>query len=168
MTTTADAWQAGIDAVVADNGLNQNGFEAATRTVLTGNFSPVEADAWVTAVIAEYVRIGIHNGYANMRNAIIADAATARELYDALQMTFDALLESLPATNAARLLDLRNDRDNADAAMDRMDVLIAAEPGGATGRLVKEQLRTGKQYLRQLKSQTRDLINALTGDPDST
>lgn len=167
MTTAADAWQAGIDAVVADNSLNQNGFETATRTVLTANFSAVEADAWVTAVVAEYVRLGIASGYSNYRNSIIADSVGARALFDALSAVIDALPETLPAIDAARLVGLRGDRDNVDAAIDRLNILIAAEPGGAVGRLVKQIMRDGKDLLRQKKQLTRELINALTGDPDS-
>ena len=169
MTTTSDAYQAGIDAVIADNTLNMNGFEAALRTVLTARFTSAEADAWVTAIVAEYFRLGLINAstYNRLRASIIDDAVAARALFDALAVSINGLPETVPALESAQLIDLREDRDNVDAALDRCDVLIAAEPGGTVGRLVKEVLRDGKNSLRQHKQQLRDQIQNITGDPDA-
>ncbi len=170
MTTTADAYQAGIDAVVADNTLNQNGFEAAIRTVLDQRFDNAEADAWVNALIAEHFRLGQINAstWNRLRAGIIADPAIARALFDALAVSINALPETLPASQSAMLIDLRADRDNINAAIDRCDVLIAAEPNaGGIGRLVREVLRDGKNSLRQHKEALRAQIQQITGDPDA-
>lgn len=170
MTTTADAWQAGIDAVVADNTLNRGAFADAIRTVITAGYSNAEATAWIDAVAAEFNRLGIINNptYNNLRGNIIDDPVAHRALFDALATGLDALPETFVTAGAVRLLDLRDDRDAADLAMDRMDVLIAAEPGPASvRRLVRGILRDGKDLLRHNKQQARDLIRALTGDPDS-
>jgi len=169
MPTTRDAFEAGIDAVIADNTLSRGGFADAIRTVLTADFSNAEATAWVDAIAVEYNRLTIINNptYNNLRGHIIAvtkDPALA--LWDAIQGTINGLAESAPAVRSAQLLELRELRDNADAALTRMDVLIAAEPAGSVGRLVKDQLRIGKQNLRDLKQNARDAIQALTGDPD--
>lgn len=169
MTTTAEAWQAGIDAVVADNGLNKGGAADAIRTVITSSFSNAEATGWIDAVAAEFERLGIINNptYANLRSNVLADPVAHRALFDALEAGLAILPETVVAENAARLVDLREDRDNYDAAIDRLDVLITAEPGGSVGRLVKQHLRDGKDLFRQQKQQARELIRALTGDPDS-
>jgi len=170
MTTTVTGFRAGIDAVIADNTLNQNGFEAAVRTVLTARFSNAEAAAWVTAIYTEYNRLGLINNptYGNMRGSIIsAGASLAQDLFEALSVAINALPETGPAADSARLIDLREDRDNVNLALDRLDALIAAEPNGTVGRLVKDVLREGKNSLRQYKEQLRTQIQGITGDPDA-
>lgn len=169
MATIEEAYQAGIDAVVADNGLNRGGFVDALQTVITDNFSNAEGNAWVDALAAEFNRLGIINNptYNNLRSNIIADPVVHRALYDALAVTINALPETNPVLQAAELTRLRDDRDNADAAIDRCQVLIDAEPAGTVGRLVKEVLRDGKRLLREYKQQLRDQIQNLTGDPNS-
>lgn len=169
MTTTSDAYQAGIDAVVADNTLNMNGFEDAIQTVLTARFNNAEADAWVTAIVDEYARLGMINAatYNRLRASIITDPVAARVLFDALAATINALPDTLPAIQSAQLIDLREDRDQINNGLDRLDVLIAAEPNGTVGRLVKDILREGKNLLRQHKQVVRDQIQNITGDPDS-
>ena len=169
MTTVADAWQAGIDAVVADNTLNRAGFVDALQTVITDGLSNAEGNAYVDAVAAEFNRLGIINNptYNNLRGNIIADPVAHRNLYDALATALNALPEAAPVIQAAQLTGLRDERDNANAAIDRLDVLIAAEPSGTVGRLVKEVLRNGKQLIRQHKEQLRDAIRNITGNPDS-
>ena len=169
MATIEEAYQAGIDAVVADNGLNRGGFVDALQTVITDNFSNAEGNAWVDALAAEFNRLGIINNptYNNLRGNIIADPVVHRALYDALAVTINALPETNPVLQAAELTRLRDDRDNADAAIDRCQALIDAEPAGTVGRLVKEVLRDGKRLLREYKQQLRDQIQNLTGDPNS-
>jgi hypothetical protein len=169
MTTTSDAYQAGIDAIVADNTLNMNGFENAIQTVLTARFNNAEADAWVTAIVNEYARLGMINTatYNRLRAGIITDPVSARVLFDALAATINALPDTLPAIQSAQLIDLREDRDQINNALDRCDVLIAAEPNGTVGRLVKDILREGKNQLRQHKQAVRDQIQNITGDPDA-
>ena len=168
MSTYNDAWQAGIDAVVADNTLNRQGFVDALQTVITIQFSNQEGNDWVDAVAAEFERTNIINNpsYNNLRGHIIDDPVKHRAAFDALA-TVGRLPETVPAINALRLLELREDRDNIDAAIDRCNVLIAAEPGGPVGRLVKEVLRKGKEDLRGYKQDVRQQIQQITGDPDS-
>jgi hypothetical protein len=170
MTTTADAYQAGIDAVIADNTLNRGGFADALQTVLTARFTQAEATTWIDAIAAEYARLGVINNptYNNLRGEIITEGSvTSRAMFEALAVTLNALDESVPAIQSAALLDLRDERDNINAAIDRCDALIAAEPGGTVGRLVKDVLRIGKGELRQHKQQLRDQIQNITGDPDA-
>lgn len=168
MTTISEAWQAGIDAVVADNTLNRGGFADAIRTVVTVRFSNAEAGDWIDAIAVEFNRLGIINNptYGNLRGNIIGDAVAHRLLFDSLA-TVQQLPEGQPAISALNLLDLREQRDNIDAAITRCNDLIAAEPGGVVGRLVKDVLRQGKESLRGHKEQVRNEIRNITGDPDS-
>ena len=168
MSTISDAWQAGIDAVVADNTINRQGFVDAIQTVITSGFSNAEGNAWVDAVAVELERTNVINNptYNNMRGHIIDDPAKHRELFDAMA-TIGRLPETQPATQALDLIELREERDNIDAAIDRCNVLIAAEPPGVVGRFVKDVLRRGKEDLRGHKQLVRERIQQITGDPDS-
>lgn len=168
MTTYNDAWQAGIDAVVADNTLNRGGFADAIRTVLTTRFSNSDATAWIDAIAAEFERTNIINNpsYNNLRGHIIDDPVKHRAAFDALS-TVAQLPETAPAAQSAELIGLREERDNIDAAIARLDAIIAAEPNGVVGRLVKDVQRQGKDNLRGLKQQVRERIRQITGDPDS-
>ncbi len=171
MTDITIAFRAGIDAVIVDNTLNRGGFTTAVRTVLTARFTQAEGNAWVDAIAAEYNRLGLINNptYNNLRGSIInaTDADEAEALFSALAVSIGALPETAPASESAQLIDLRDERDNINGAIDRCDVLIAAEPAGTVGRLVKEVLREGKRLLRQQKEQVRDAIRNITGDPDN-
>ncbi len=168
MTTINDAWQAGIDAVVADNTLNRAGFVDALQTVLDRRFSNGDGNAWCDAVAAEFNRLGLINQptYNRLRANIIDDPVAHRALFDALG-TIGQLPETLPALQSAQLIDLRDERDSVNGAITRCDELIAAEPGGTVGRLVKDVLREGKRNLRGFKEQLRDQIRNITGDPDA-
>lgn len=168
MTTPADAWQAGIDAVVADNTLNRGGFVDALQTVLVRRFTNQEGNDWVDAIAARFDSLNIINNptFNNLRGHIIDDPVAHRDLWDSLAVTILQLPESLPAIESARLIELRDERDNIDGAIDRCNVLIDAEPPGTVGRLVKEVLRGGKNELRGQKERLRDEIRNITGDPD--
>ena len=168
MTTTSDAWQAGIDAVVADNTLNRAGFVDALQTVLVRRFSNQDGNDWVDAVAARFAGLNIINNptFNNLRGHIIDDPVAHRDLFDSLAATINALPETQPAIESARLIELRDERDNIDGAITRCDDLIAAEPPGTVGRLVKDVLRGGKQELRGQKERLRDEIRNITGDPD--
>ena len=168
-TTTRDAFEAALDAIILDNGLNQNGFENAIQSVLTANFNNAEADAYVTAIVAEYFRLGINTAtYSNFRNSLLnAGKVASLALWDALNPTISGLPEASPAEQSAFLISLRDERDNIDAAIDRFNVLIAAEPNGTVGRLVKDEMRAAKVRLRERKQAVRDAIQAITGDPDN-
>lgn len=169
MTTVADAWQVGIDAVVADNTLNRGGFVDAMQTVITSGLSNAEGNAYVNAVATEFNRLGQINNptYNNLRGNIIADAVLHRSLYDALAVSLNALPEALPVISAARLTELRADRDQVDAAITRVDEIITNEPASPIRRLVRDAIRPGKDLLRQHKQALRDEIRNITGDPDS-
>jgi len=170
MTTTAEAYNAGIDAVIADNTLNRGGFVDAMQTVITSGLSNAEGNAFVDAIAVVYESLGIINNptYNNLRGEIIAEGApVSKDLFDALAVRINAMPEAVPVIQAAQLLDLRDERDQVDAAIDRADVLIAAEPGGTVGRFIKSILREGKNQLRQHKQAVRDQIQNLTGDGDS-
>lgn len=169
MADLIEAWQAGVDAVVADNTLNRGGFTDALQTVITDGLGQAEGNTYVDAVATEFNRLGLINNptYNNLRGNIIADPVVHVELYTALATTLNALPEAAPFTQAAQLTGLRDERDNIDAAITRCDDLIAAEPGGTVGRLVKDVLRDGKRELRQFKERIRDEIRNILGDPDA-
>lgn len=169
MTTIADVYQGGVDAVIADNTLNRAGFVDAMQLVVTG-ISNAEGVAYVDALAVEYERLGIINNptYSSLRNEIINEGAvTTLVQFESLATVLNALPEASPIIDAVSLFELRDTRDQINAAIDRCDVLIAAEPSGKVGRLVKDVLREGKRLLRQHKSEVRDHIQSLTGDPDS-
>lgn len=171
MTTLSDAFAAGVDAVIADNTLNRGGFVDAMQTVLVSNFSNAEGNAFVDALAVLYNSLNQTNNptYNNLRGDIIDDGdVVAKAKYEALAVAINALPEAVPGNRAAQLVDLRDERDNIQAALDRVDVLIAAEPNGVVGRLVKrEVLRKGKDNLRGLREAVRQSIKNITGDPDS-
>jgi hypothetical protein len=170
MTTLQEAFDAGIDAVIADNSLNRGGFVDAMQTVISRGLSNAEGNAFVDAVAVFYEQNGIINNptYNNLRNEIVNEGAdVAKRLFLNLGAGINALPEAVPVNNAARLQDLREDRDQIDAGLTRLDELIAVEPPGTVGRFVKDILRQGKQQLRQYKQEVRDQIQNLTGNPDS-
>ena len=170
MTTVREGFEAGVDAVIADNTLNKGGFADAIRSVITSQLSNAEATAWIDDIAVEYEAMGtINNGtYNSFRGQIINDGKDkSMRLFDNVVNTLTGLPSGPPVVEAAALTTLRDERDNVDAAIDRMDVLIANEPSGTVGRLVKEQLREGKQRLKDRKTAIRAAIQAITGDPDS-
>jgi hypothetical protein len=170
MTDTVQAFRAGIDAVFLDNALSGGDFNDVLLTVLTAQFSNAEASAWRDAIAVELNRLELCSNptYVSMRNQFIlaSTAQRAEDLFAALT-TINALPETVPAHNSARLIDLRVDRDEVVNALARCDVLIAAEPAGTVGRLVKDVLRQGKSQLQQYREQLRTEIQNITGDPDS-
>jgi hypothetical protein len=168
MITLSDAWQAGIDAVIADNSLTRGQFTDAMQTVIIDGLSQGDGNDYVNAVAEEFERLGLINNatYSNLRADIISDPVKHRLLYDALLGELNSLPEAEPVLDAVELTNLRDERDNVDNAIDRLDVLIGAEPGGTVGSLVKEAMRGGKANLRTHKQALRDQIRNITGDPD--
>ena len=169
MTTVAEAYDAAVDAVIADNTLNRGGFVDAMQTVIDQGMSNAEGNAFVDALAALYANLNQINNptYNNLRGDIIDDgAAVAKEKFVALATSINQLPESEPLIIAASLIDLRADRDNINDAIDRLEVLRQAEPSGVVGKLVKQVLQQGKQQLREYRQQVRDAIQSATGDPD--
>ena len=170
MTDTVQAFRAGIDAVFLDNSLSASDFNIALQSVLTANFGNADAAAWRDAIAVELNRLELCSNptYVSMRNQFIlaSTAQRAEDLFAALT-TINALPETEPALLSARLIDLREDRDEVNNALARCDVLIAAEPAGTVGKLVKDVLRQGKDSLRGYREQLRTEIQNITGDPDS-
>lgn len=163
MTTLSEAWQAGIDAVVADNTLSKGDFADAMRTVITSNFNNAQATDLIDAVAVEFNRVGVTNNptYGNLRGNIIDDPVAHRALFDSLS-TIGQLPEVKPAEDALELIRLR-------AARDEVNLSIVTMQGFKTGatRQVKDALNQGIQDLRQHKEQVRQRIQQITGDPDS-
>jgi hypothetical protein len=170
MTTISEAYEAAVDAVIADNTLAKSGFRDAIKTVATTGLSNAETTAWIDALVIEYDRLGISNAasYSSFRSEIVNEGkVTAMAQFDALQVSIGALPESGPVVEELLILDLRDERDQINGAIDRLDVLIGVEPAGTQGRLVKEVMRDGKRSLRVHKQSVRDQIQNLTNDPDS-
>jgi len=170
MTILADAWQAGIDAVVLDPTLNRGGFVDAIQTVINPGVTNAEGNDFVDGVAAEFNRLGIIPSptYNNLRNnSIIPNPVLHRAVFDALP-GINTLLVTVPVLDALLLMNLRDERDSVNDALARYDVLIAAEPNGTVGRFVKDGMRDAKRALRLYKESVRSQIRAITGDPDST
>ncbi len=170
MTTIRKGFEAGIDAVIADNTLSRGDFSTAVRGVITDGLSSGDSNTWLDAIAAELNRLGIINNptYNNMRGEIINSGKdTFLLLWDSIAGNIEVLPESQPPITRALLQSAREDRDNADAAITRMNVLISAEPPGAVGRIIKTEMRAGKKAIIQLKRDARDLIRNITGDADS-
>jgi hypothetical protein len=167
MTTSTDAYQAGIDAVVADNALTRGGFIDAIQVVVAG-IDNAEGGDWVDAIAAEFARLGIINNptFNNLRGNIIDDAVAHRELFDVLS-TLGRMAETQVIDSHVELMTLREDRDNTNDALDRLDVLITNEPAGPARKQVREILRNGKDLLRGERELIRQRIQQITGDPDS-
>ncbi len=163
MTTLSNAWQAGVDAVIADNSINKGDFADAIRTVITSNFSNSEATGWIDAVATEFNRVGVTNNptYNNLRLNIIDDAVAHKALFDSLS-TIGQLAETQPATRALELIELRAERDEINISIDT----VQGFKTGAT-RQVKDVLNQGIDNLRGHKEEIRQRIRQITGDPDS-
>ena len=167
-----EVFEAGVDAVIADNTLNRQGFVDAMQTVVTSGFSNAEGNAWVDAVAAFYNSLEQCNNpaYNSWRNQALLGLTkpAVMGVFDEFTRSISGLAEHVPLAQAIELQNLREQRDNIDAAIDRLDVLIGAEPGPpAVRQIVREQLRESKQRLRELKQNIRAAIQAATGDPDS-
>lgn len=170
MSTTREAFEAGVDAVLADNTLSRSGFVDAIQTVITSGLTNQEGNDWVDAIAAEYNRLDQINNptFNSLRGDIIARGnGTTMDIWDAFNVNISGLVESVAVIEAATLTSLREERDNIDGAIDRFDVLIAAEPNGTVGRIVKDEMRGSKVRLVDRKQRVRDLIRNITGDPDS-
>ena len=156
MTDIATAWAAGVDAVLADNTLNRGGFVDALQTVITARFNNGEGNAFTDAIAAEYARLGVINNptYNNLRAEIIREGRdTALALFDALAVTI----------NAARVIELRTERDEVNTSIARLQDLRTGE-----SRQVREAINLGVEQLRVYREQLRDELRNLTGDPDAT
>lgn len=170
MATLQEAFEAGVDAVIADPTINRGAFVDAMQTVITAGLSNAEGNAWVDAVATFYQGLGIigNNNFNNLRNQIESSGKDASmALFVQLERGITGLDETEPVQTAGLLVDLREQRDNIDGARDRFQVLIDAEPAGAVGKIVKEFMRNARQELRTRKEQVREAIRAITGDPDS-
>lgn len=165
MTTLTEAWQAGIGAVIADNGLSRAAFVDALQTVITAGFSQSEGVDFVNAVAVEYGRLAIlgNGNYNNLRGDIVSrGAVTSLALFEALAVLINMLPESEPANQAIALGDLR-------AARDEVATSITTLQGFRTGatRQVKDALNLGVNELQREKENLRSQIQSITGDPDN-
>ena len=140
------------------------------QTVITDNFSNAEGNDYVDAVAAEFNRLGLINNptYNNLRSNIIADPVVHKNLYDALAVSLNALTEFVAVIEAINLTNFRDDRDEINAALARIDILIDGESASppTVRRLVREVLRNGKDFLQQYREELRERIKGITGDPD--
>jgi len=165
MTTIRQAFEAGIDAVIADNGIDKGGFADAIRKVIDRAYTGGEAKAWIDAIAAEYVRVGqtTNDQYSGLRSKIVSDGkALALIRFDALTLSIDELPETIATRLAIELIDLRAERDEADANIDILQKLKDGQP-----RQVREAVQLGIDQLRGYKQSVRDQIKARTGDPDN-
>lgn len=165
MTTITDAYEAGIDALIADNTLNRGGFADAIRTVVDQAYSDAEAKDWIDQLSAEYQRVGQINNdtFGSFRAKIIADGKGLSLIrFEALSQSISLLPATKDIDKALDLIDLRAERDEADANLDILRDLKDGQP-----RQVREAIQIGLDQLRAHKQQTRDQIQALTGDAET-
>lgn len=165
MTTPTEAYEAGVDAVIANNSANKGAFADAIRTVVTQAYTDAEAKAWIDELALEYNRVGQINAttYASMRSKIIADGKDlAMVRFEALAQSINQLPETKVMEVSLELIDLRSERDEADA---NIDILIALKSGQP--KQVKDAIQLGIEQLRGYKREIREQIQNLTGDPDS-
>lgn len=163
MTTAADAYMAGVDAVLLDNTLNRGGFADAIRTVATINVSDAEAKAWIDAIATDYERLGIINNptYSSLRGEIINEGATtARDLFEALSVTINALAESAPINFSVHKSDLRAERDEVDANITILAGLKTSQP-----KQVRDAINIGMDELRGYKQRVIDELQSLGDAP---
>ncbi len=165
MTTLADVYEAGVDAVIADNTISRGDFSTAMRTVATTGVTLVEANAFMDALATFFNAIGLINNptYNNLRGEIINEGkVTALAQFDALASPISLLPETTPLNTGIALMDLRTERDEVQTSVDRMVVLKGTE-----SRQVKDALNLGIDQLRGYKEDLRTQIQNLTGDGDS-
>jgi len=163
MTTTSDAFQAGIDAVIADNTLNRAGFVDAIQTIITQRFSNVQGSAWIDAIAVEMNRVGSINNptYGSMRSKIIGSPVECAALFTALT-SINALPETIPAQEAIQIIDFRTDRDEVNVSIGTLNAFKVGET-----RQVVDAVNIGINELRGLREQIRERLRALIGDPDA-
>ena len=165
MSNNVDAYQAGVDAINANNALTRGEFADAIRTVVTAGFSDAEAKEWTDAIAAEYFLLGISGAatYASLRTHIKNAPGAAVLLFEALGVSINQLPETHLVNQSLMLSGLRVERDEVNTSIDAMTGFKT----GAT-KQVKEALNLGIDQLRGYKESVRDQIRAITGDPDST
>lgn len=158
MSTNADAWKAGIDAIIADNTLNRGGFADAIRTVATIS-SNAEVIDWIDEIAIGWETIGIINNptYNSLRAEIINEGATvAQAQFESLQTLVNALPSTLIINADLRKQDLRAERDQIDA-----NIVTLVDLKDGENRQVKEAINLGINHLRQYKEQVRDELKAI-------
>ena len=136
MATLQDAWDAMVDAIIADNSLSRGDAGA----VIEG-FGPemrgADARNWIDAVAVEYNRLGIINNttYSNLRNShIVADgAAAAKALFMALNSAILALAETAVVNNAI----IRQDLSEQLAEITTSQATINGFKTGATPQVLR-------------------------------
>jgi len=162
MITTSDAFQAGIDAVLADNTLGRGGFVDAIQTVIAQRFNNVQGSSWVDAIAVEMNRVGSINNptYGSMRNKIIDAPVECAALFTALT-SINALPETIPAQEAIKIIELRSDRDEVAASIGILNTFKVGQPPQ-----VFEAVNVGINQLRGFREQIRDQLRNLIGDPD--
>lgn len=164
MTDKQTAYAAGVDAIIADNGLSRTAFADVLQT-FTNSFSNAEATDWIDATATRYFELGLasNSNYNQLRNSIIADgAALAKDKFNSLISTIDGLPESQAFDDGLLLKNLRDQRDEVDTSITTMQGFRV----GATEQ-VKTALNVGIDFLRDIKQVLRQQIEAITGDPDS-
>ena len=168
--TVKDAWDAGIDALIADNALDKNGFVDALKAVLTDGVTGKEIRDYVDEVITVYNELGIINNdtYASYRNEVVNTGADAsKRLYFALSVEVNSVPGFTVVNTGATLTGARDERDNINAAIDVIDVVIAEQPNTTVGRLVRESQRGAKQALQEQRRRVRNIIEGILGDADA-
>lgn len=164
MTTNTDVFEAVIDAVIADPTISQGVAQDAVRTVATINVNNAEAKAWLDELQVVYESIGVINtaAWVAFRNEIVNEGKlTSMALFTALQSSINGLVSSEPINFSVRKQDLREERDTANANIDRLIVVR----DGETERQVKDSINIGISELRAYKQRVIDELQSLGDAP---
>lgn len=164
MSNIVEAYGAGVDAIIADNGTSRAAFVVILRTY-SDNVSTTEWEDWVDSVATFYFSLNLSNNsnYNQLRNRIIDDGAdVSKALFTALLVGVNSLPETLVVSNGIELQTLRAERDEVDTSITTMQGFRA----GQTEQVI-EALNIGIEYLRAAKQALRNQIEAITGDPDN-
>jgi len=158
MSTNADAWQAGIDAAIADNSISKGDFADAIRTVAVLS-SNAEVTTWIDEIAIGWEGVGIINNptFSSLRNEIVNEGAlVARAQFEALLTLVNALPSTLPINADLEKVELRAERDQVDGNIVTLQDLKVGQ-----NRQVKEAINLGINNLREYKESIRDRLRGL-------
>ncbi len=159
-----EAYAAIVDAIIADNGLSRSAAIDVLQTFADG-VNNTEGGDWIDAVAGDYFRLGLisNSNYNQLRAGIITDDTDlAKDKFDALISSINALPETPIVAEGIRLKDLRADRDEVDTSITTLQDFRTGQT-----QQVKDALNAGIELLKIEKERLREEIRIITGDPDS-
>lgn len=175
MTTLTELYTAAVNAVITNAEINRAGVVDAMQIVLPQGLSNVEGNAFIDALATSYADLGIINAptFGAWRRGVTSNGAdNAINLFEALAIRIHAMPETEVVVRELTLYDLRGQRDNLNAALDKLNETIdAIEVDDSIPKIVRgllgTALRQSRKTLHQMRVSLRDEIRNLSGDADS-